>query len=96
MVIDTNDEDDNAVFGATWMMVSDRTSFFDYPFIRSAASEPKRSGGLRIEEVFLHADSTGSINCEAVNDAQRAFEARDVQVKFGGDRTQIPVHILRF
>jgi len=48
VVIDTNDEDDNAVFGATWVMVSDRASFFEYPFIRSAASEPKRSAGLRM------------------------------------------------
>jgi SAM-dependent methyltransferase len=46
VVIDTNDEDDNAVFGATWVMVSDRASFFEYPFVRSAASEPKRPAGL--------------------------------------------------
>jgi hypothetical protein len=36
------------VFGATWVLVSDRASFFEYPFIRSVASEPKRSAGLRM------------------------------------------------
>jgi spermidine synthase len=48
VVIDTNDDDDNGVFGATWVLVSGRASFFDYPFIRRASSDVKRKAGLRM------------------------------------------------
>ena len=41
VVIDTDDDDDNGVFGATWVLVSTRASFFDYPFIRRAAKPVK-------------------------------------------------------
>lgn len=48
VVIDTNDDDDNAVFGATWVLVSSRAGFFDYPFIRSAATPVKPLPHLRM------------------------------------------------
>src|SRR5579864_2941727 len=48
VVIDTSDEDDNAVFGATWVLVSSRESFFKYPFIRHAATPVSHIAGLRL------------------------------------------------
>ena len=48
VVIDTDDDYDNAVFGATWVLVSSRASFFDYPFVRRAAKPVKRIAGLRM------------------------------------------------
>jgi SAM-dependent methyltransferase len=48
VVIDTSDDDDNAVFGATWVLVSGRESFFRYPFIRHAATPVSRIAGLRM------------------------------------------------
>ena len=48
VVIDTNDDDDNGVFGATWVLVSGRASLFDYPFIRRASSDVKRKAGQRM------------------------------------------------
>lgn len=47
-LIDTEDDDDDAVFGATWVLVSSRESFFQYPFIRHAATPVKRIPGLRM------------------------------------------------
>jgi hypothetical protein len=47
-VIDNDDDDDNAVFTATWVLVSARQSFFDYPFIRSAATPVKSMPRLRM------------------------------------------------
>ena len=48
VVIDSGDDDDNAVFRATWVLVSGRDSFFDYPFIRRAGTPVKRIPGLRM------------------------------------------------
>jgi SAM-dependent methyltransferase len=48
VVIDTDDDDDKRVFGATWVLVSGRQSFFDYPFIRGAGKAVKRIAGLRM------------------------------------------------
>jgi SAM-dependent methyltransferase len=48
MVIDTNDDDDNGVFGATWVLVSNRPSLFNFPFIRRAATVVKPIPGLRM------------------------------------------------
>jgi len=48
VVFDTNDDDDNAVFGATWVLISARAGFFDYPFIRRGATPPPRIAGLRM------------------------------------------------
>jgi SAM-dependent methyltransferase len=47
-VIDTSDDDDNAVFGATWVLVSARESLFQYPFIRHAATPVSHIAGLRM------------------------------------------------
>ncbi|MBZ5591516.1 MAG: fused MFS/spermidine synthase [Acidobacteriia bacterium] len=47
-LIDTEDDDDNAVFGATWVLISTRESLFQYPFIRRAATPVKRIPGLRM------------------------------------------------
>jgi len=48
VLIDTDDDEDNAVFGATWVLVSARQSFFDYPFIFKAGTPVERNAGLRI------------------------------------------------
>jgi SAM-dependent methyltransferase len=48
VLIDTDDEEDNAVFGATWVLVSARQSFFDYPFIFKAGTPVERNAGLRM------------------------------------------------
>lgn len=48
VVIDTSDEDDNAVFGATWVLVSSRDSLFRYPFIQHAATPVSRIARLRM------------------------------------------------
>ena len=48
VVIDTSDDDDSAVFAATWILVSSRESLFQYPFIRHAATPVKRIAGLRM------------------------------------------------
>ena len=47
-VIDNDDDDDNAVFTATWVLVSARQGFFDYPLIRAAATTAKRMPRLRM------------------------------------------------
>jgi SAM-dependent methyltransferase/MFS family permease len=47
VVIESDDDDENAVFGATWVLVSARESFFRYPFIRKAATPVKPIPGLR-------------------------------------------------
>ena len=48
VLIDTEDDDDNAVFGATWVLISSRDKFFQYPFIRRAATPVKQIPGLRM------------------------------------------------
>lgn len=48
VVIDSGDDDDNAVFRATWVLVSARDTFFDYPLIRRAGTALKRIAGLRM------------------------------------------------
>jgi SAM-dependent methyltransferase len=48
VVIDSADDDDNAVFRATWVLVSGRDSFFDYPFIRRGGTPVKHIPGLRM------------------------------------------------
>jgi len=48
VVIDTSDDDDNAVFGATWVLVSSRNSLFQYPFIQHAATPVKPIARLRM------------------------------------------------
>jgi SAM-dependent methyltransferase len=48
VVIDTSDEDSDAVFGATWVLVSGRESFFQYPFIFKAATLVNSKPGLRL------------------------------------------------
>ena len=47
-VIENDDDDDNAVFGSTWVMVSARQSFFDNPFIHGLATPAKRIPKLRM------------------------------------------------
>jgi hypothetical protein len=47
-VIDNDDDDDNAVFTSTWVVVSARRSFFDYPFIHGLATPAKRMARLRM------------------------------------------------
>jgi len=48
VVIDTSDEDESAVFGATWVLVSSRESLFRYPFIQHAATPVSRIARLRL------------------------------------------------
>jgi SAM-dependent methyltransferase len=48
VVMDTGDDDDNAVYGATWVLVSSRESFFRYPFLFKAATPAKGKPGLRL------------------------------------------------
>jgi len=48
VVLDNDDDDDNAVFTATWVLVSGRQSFFDYPLIRAAATPAKPLAKLRM------------------------------------------------
>jgi SAM-dependent methyltransferase len=48
VLIDTDDDEENAVFGATWVLVSARQSFFDYPFIFKAGTPVERNAGLRM------------------------------------------------
>jgi SAM-dependent methyltransferase len=48
VMIDTEDDDDNAVFTATWVMISGRQSYFNYPFIRAAGTPVKPIAGLRM------------------------------------------------
>jgi len=48
VLIDTDDDEDNAVFGATWVLVSTRQSFFDFPFIFKAGTPVERNAGLRM------------------------------------------------
>jgi len=48
VLIDTDDDEENAVFGATWVLVSARQSFFDYPFIFKAGTPVERKAGLRM------------------------------------------------
>ena len=48
VLIDTDDEDDKAVFGATWVLISAREGFFRYPFIRAVATPVKSIPGLRM------------------------------------------------
>lgn len=48
-VIDTDDdEEDSAVFGCTWVLVTDRSELFDAPEIREAASPLEGKRGLRL------------------------------------------------
>ncbi|PYT22714.1 MAG: hypothetical protein DMG57_34195 [Acidobacteria bacterium] len=47
-VIDTNDEDDNAVFGATWVLVTARKNVFEHALIRQAGKPVARKAGLRM------------------------------------------------
>jgi len=46
MLIDSEDDDDNAVFAASWVVVSGRQSYFQFPLI-SAAATPI-TGGARL------------------------------------------------
>ncbi len=48
VVIDNDDDDDNAVFTATWVLVSARQNFFDYPLIRATATAAKPLAKLRM------------------------------------------------
>ncbi len=48
VVIDTEDDDDNAVFAATWVLVSGRQSFFQFPLIFKAATPVRNRPGLRL------------------------------------------------
>jgi hypothetical protein len=47
-VVDTQDEDYNEVFGATWMLVTGRRDFFNLPLIKAAAAPPRLAKGLRL------------------------------------------------
>jgi SAM-dependent methyltransferase len=48
VVVDTDDDEENAVFGATWVLVSGRQSFFQFPLIFKAATPVKSRPGLRM------------------------------------------------
>jgi hypothetical protein len=47
-VVDTDDEDYNDIFGATWVLVTARPDFFDKPLLRSAAAPAEGKPGLRL------------------------------------------------
>ena len=40
LVVDTDDEDDSGVFGATWVLVTDDAHFFDRPELKSTSAPP--------------------------------------------------------
>ncbi len=46
--VDNDDDDDNAIFVATWVLVSDRQSFFQFPQILKGATAVAPRSGLRI------------------------------------------------
>jgi len=46
--VDTEDEDENAVFSADWVLVSSRQSFFQFPLIVKAATPVTSRPGLRL------------------------------------------------
>ncbi len=48
VVIDTEDDDDNAVFASSWVMVSGRESYFRFPLIVKAATAITGSAHLRM------------------------------------------------
>lgn len=49
MTVDTEDDDDyNAIFGSTWVLVSARAGFFEFPEIKEVAVEPPVKAGLRL------------------------------------------------
>jgi SAM-dependent methyltransferase len=48
MLIDTEDDDDNAVFSASWVMVSGRQSYFQFPLIQAAATPITGNPRLRM------------------------------------------------
>jgi SAM-dependent methyltransferase len=48
MLIDTEDDDDNAVFSASWVMVSGRQSYFQFPLIQAAATPITGNARLRM------------------------------------------------
>ncbi len=48
MLIDTDDDDDNAVFAASWVVVSARQNYFEFPLIMKAAAPITGSAHLRI------------------------------------------------
>jgi SAM-dependent methyltransferase len=48
VLIDTDDEEDTAVFGATWVLVSAREQVFNYPFIFKAGTPIESNPGLRM------------------------------------------------
>ena len=48
VVVNSGDDEGNAVFRATWVLVSGRASFFRYPFIFKAATLIESKPGLRL------------------------------------------------
>ena len=46
-MIDSDDDDENGVFGATWILISARPGLFDHPVFRSSGSVVKPRAGLR-------------------------------------------------
>jgi hypothetical protein len=48
VVIDTDDDDDNAVYSATWVLVSSRQSFFQFPLILKVVTPVPAHPGLRM------------------------------------------------
>jgi spermidine synthase len=48
MIIDNEDDDDNAVFAASWVVVTARESYFQFPLIKQAATAITGSKGLRM------------------------------------------------
>jgi hypothetical protein len=48
MLIETEDDDDNAVFSASWVMVSGRQSYFQFPLIQAAATPITGNARLRM------------------------------------------------
>ena len=47
-VVDTQDEDFNDIFGATWVLVTAHRAFFDLPLVKSAAAPVDAQKGLRL------------------------------------------------
>lgn len=48
IAVDTEDDDTNGTFGNTWVLVSGRPGFFDYPEVKAAAEEVETKKGLRL------------------------------------------------
>jgi spermidine synthase len=48
IAVDTEDDEATGTFGSTWVLLSGRPGFFDYPEVKAAAEEVQTKKGLRL------------------------------------------------